>query len=76
MMNPLRPLSPHLPRFRKFLYSFFLLPSIVLFFYLLCLKMGFLAHFSSALSKAGLYFGGRALSSFLMKIGCSGLVLQ
>nr|YP_010131420.1 succinate dehydrogenase subunit 3 [Bruguiera sexangula]YP_010131471.1 succinate dehydrogenase subunit 3 [Bruguiera x rhynchopetala]YP_010585287.1 succinate dehydrogenase subunit 3 [Kandelia obovata]QPZ76250.1 succinate dehydrogenase subunit 3 [Bruguiera sexangula]QPZ76299.1 succinate dehydrogenase subunit 3 [Bruguiera x rhynchopetala]UZU71445.1 succinate dehydrogenase subunit 3 [Kandelia obovata] len=69
-MNILRPLSTHLPIYKPQLTStcllkkcipFLLLVSIVLFFYLLCLKMVFLAYFISVLSKVGLHLWGGAL---------------
>ena len=44
----------------------------MLFFYLLCLKIGFLAYLSLVLSKGGLILGGRALSYLFIKMGCSG----
>ena len=49
-----------------------LLVTIVLFFYLLCLKIGLIGCFFSWVSKVGLILGGRALSFVLLKLGCSG----
>ncbi|GMP29875.1 hypothetical protein CsSME_00054649 [Camellia sinensis var. sinensis] len=41
-------------------------------FYLLCLKIGLIEYFIYMLSKVGLLLGGRALSFFLIKMGCAG----
>lgn len=51
---------------------FLLLTTVVLFFYLLCLKMGFMGDFGCLLSKGGILLGSRALTFLLRKMGCSG----
>jgi len=72
-MNILRPLYPHRGEIWKGRdLPFLFLATIVLFFYLLCLKIGFLAYFSLVLSKGGFILGGRALSYLFIKMGCSG----
>lgn len=50
---------------------FLFLGSILLLFYLLCLKVGLLDMFWELLSRTGSFLLNRALSPFLLKIGCS-----
>lgn len=69
IMNILRPLSPHL---RQFLYSFLILFALLNVCYCLCLCLSSIYFFQALLSKAGVFLGARALSFFLIKIGCSG----
>lgn len=45
---------------------------LLVIFFLICVKLGFLSYFQILLSKVGFFFGQRALSFFLMKMGCSG----
>lgn len=72
-INILRPLYRHLARIvQRWSIPFLLLGTIVLVFYLLCLKFSFLNYFISVLSQGGLLLGGRALSFFLIPLGCSG----
>jgi hypothetical protein len=71
IMNLLRPLSPHRP-IVQICVRYLFLATIVLFFYLLCLKIGLIGCFFSWVSKVGFLFGGRALSFVLLKLGCSG----
>ena len=72
-MNILRPLSPHRGEIWKGRdLPFLFLATIVLFFYLLCLKIGLIGCFFSWVSKVGFILGGRALSFVLLKLGCSG----
>lgn len=80
--NITRPLSPHITIYKpQFTSTFsiyhrisgaFIATSIVLVFYLLCMKMGFMAYFILVLSKVGVLLGGRALSFFFIKMGCPG----
>ena len=79
--NILRPLSPHLPIYKPQLTSTFpiyhrisgaFLATLVLFFYLLCDPFGVWDSFLSVGSQVSLRLGGRALSFFLIKMGCSG----
>ena len=81
LMNILRPLSPHLPIYKPQLTSTFpiyhrisgaFLATLVLFFYLLCDPFGVWDSFLSVGSQVSLRLGGRALSFFLIKMGCSG----
>ena len=70
-MNLLRPLSPHRP-IVQICVRYLFLATIVLFFYLLCLKIGLIGCFFSWVSKVGFLLVGRALSFFFIKMGCSG----
>lgn len=45
---------------------------LLVIFFLICVKVGFLSYLKILLSKVGFFFGQRALSFFLMKMGCSG----
>lgn len=83
IMNILRQLSTHLTSVKSRLTSTFPIShrisgaflaraTIVLVLYLLCLKMGWISLFLSLLSRVGVSLGGRALSFFLIKMGCSG----
>ena len=67
IMNILRPLSHHL---RQFFYSCLILFALLNVCYCLCLSS--IYFFQALLSKAGVFLGARALSFFLIKIGCSG----
>jgi hypothetical protein len=69
IMNILRPLAPHL---RQFLYSVLILFALINVCYCLCFFLGYIYFFQALLSKAGVFLGARALSFFLIKIGCSG----
>ncbi|GKV53046.1 hypothetical protein SLEP1_g59595 [Rubroshorea leprosula] len=82
----LRPLSPHLPIYKPQLTSTFpifhrisgpfLAATIVLFFYLFCLKMGFFSYFVALLSKCGISLGSRALTFLILRIcGWEGALL-
>lgn len=57
------------PKLRPFLYSLLILLTL---FYFLSLCLGSVDFFHALLSKAGVSMGCRALSVFLMKMGCSG----
>ena len=46
--------------------------TLLLFCYLVCLKMGWVSLFLSLLSRVGVSLGAKALSFFLVKMGCSG----
>ena len=77
-MNIFQPLSPHLPIYKPQLTSTFpishrisgaFLATILLFFYLLCLKIGETAFFFDLLTRCGVSLGGRALSFFFIYKG-------
>ena len=76
-MNILRPLSPHLYsillRIRRYI-PLLMLATIVLFSYILCLKIGLISDFLSWLWKVGFLLGSRALSFVFIKLGCSGVL--
>ena len=72
IMNILRPLSTHLARiFKRWSIPFLALATIVLVFYVVCLKLGILPYFSLVMLKGGFILGGRALSFLLIKLGCN-----
>lgn len=71
-MDFLRSLSARNPRIRQFLYSFLILIPILGVFHFCCLRLGSLDLFHNTLWKMAFCLGGRALSFFLIKIGCSG----
>lgn len=45
---------------------------LLVILFLICVKMGFLSYFQILLSKVGFFLGQRALSFFLIKMGCAG----
>lgn len=54
----------------------FLAATIVLFFYLFCMKMGFFSYFVALLSKCGISLGSRALTFLILRIcGWEGALL-
>ncbi|KAL4632524.1 hypothetical protein ACB092_04G057100 [Castanea dentata] len=59
--------------FMKRAIPFLFLATIVLFFYLLCLKIGLMDFdfFHALLEKVGFSLGSRALSFAFLKLGCS-----
>jgi len=81
IMNILRPLSPHLtiskltPIARRYMYSFLLLTTLVIFMYFLCLKIGFLAYFISVFWKIGFLLAGRTLSFLLPRRRWAGILV-
>ena len=52
--------------------KFLFLLVLLIFGYLICMKMGFMAYFLLVLSKVGVLLVGRALSFFFRKMGCPG----
>lgn len=69
-------LRPLFTKCRPFLYSFLFLATIVLFFSLICFYINALEFLLDLLSKVGVSLGGRALCSFVIKMGCpAGLAL-
>lgn len=54
-----------------FLFSipYFFCTILLVIFFLICVKVGFLSYFQIRLSKVGFFFGGRTLSFFFPKNG-------
>lgn len=72
-MHILRPLSPHLPKFRHLFYSFLILLILLGLCYILSIYLGAVGFFFVLLKKMGFSLGGRALSLALCKgLGFSG----
>ena len=70
IMNLLRPLSPHRP-IVQICVRYLFLATIVLFFYLLCLKLERMDWFQTLFDRVGGSLGGKALSFPLRGWGCS-----
>ena len=68
-MNILRPLSPHRP-IVQICVRYLFLATIVLFFYLLCLKLERMDWFQTLFDRVGGSLGGKALSFALRGWGC------
>ena len=74
-MNILRPLSPPILKILKqWLIPLIFLATLVLFGYLVCLKMGWVYYFLVVLSKVGLLLAGRAISVLLPRSRWSGII--
>lgn len=73
MMNMLRPLSTSLSYIEiRFFIRLLLLSTLFFLLWILWLKMGWIYYLLVLLSKVGFLLGARALSFFLLKLGCSG----
>ena len=75
-MNILRPLAPHLPKPQltstRILTRILVLATLVLFFYIICLKMDLLFYWNELLSRTASFLVVRAFSVLLLKAGFGG----